>query len=79
MLSDSRHSNSEVYTPTLALNISQGKIPTTTKGKPQKEKQWCDHCNRPYHTRETCWKIHGRPGNWKPRNQGKGGQSHGGG
>jgi len=24
-------------------------------------KPWCDHCKRYYHTRETCWKIHGRP------------------
>ncbi|KAG6508555.1 hypothetical protein ZIOFF_033929 [Zingiber officinale] len=20
---------------------------------------WCDHCNRPHHTKETCWKLHG--------------------
>ena len=26
---------------------------------------WCDHCNRPCHTRETCWKIHGKLANWK--------------
>ena len=26
-----------------------------------REKQWCDHCKRPYHTKETCWKIHGKP------------------
>ncbi|RVW78709.1 hypothetical protein CK203_048473 [Vitis vinifera] len=26
---------------------------------------WCDFCNKPYHTRETCWKIHGKPTNWK--------------
>ena len=25
----------------------------------------CDHCNRVGHTRETCWKIHGKPSNWK--------------
>ncbi|CAI8612370.1 unnamed protein product [Vicia faba] len=22
---------------------------------------WCDHCNRSRHTRETCWKLHGKP------------------
>ncbi|KAL1372002.1 hypothetical protein AAHE18_01G172200 [Arachis hypogaea] len=21
---------------------------------------WCDHCYKPHHTRETCWKIHGK-------------------
>ena len=77
MLSDSRHSNSEIYTPTSALNVSRGRISTTAKGESQKEKQWCDHYNRPYHTRETCWKIHRKPANWKPRNQRKGGQSVG--
>ncbi|KAI5384106.1 hypothetical protein KIW84_071211 [Lathyrus oleraceus] len=25
----------------------------------------CDHCNKPHHTRETCWKIHGRPSHLK--------------
>ena len=31
------------------------------KGRP-----WCDHCRKPGHTRETCWKIHGKPADWKP-------------
>ncbi|XP_072071933.1 uncharacterized protein [Arachis hypogaea] len=26
---------------------------------------WCDHCNKPRHTRETCWKIHGKPAHLK--------------
>ena len=26
---------------------------------------WCDHCNRVGHTRETYWKIYGKPSNWK--------------
>ncbi|RVW50981.1 hypothetical protein CK203_071298 [Vitis vinifera] len=28
---------------------------------------WCDHCRKPGHSRETCWKIHGKPVDWKPR------------
>ena len=28
---------------------------------------WCDHCNRPYHIRETWWKLHGRLANWKEK------------
>lgn len=32
-------------------------------------KQWCDHYNRQYRTRETCWKLHGKPANWKPQSQ----------
>lgn len=23
--------------------------------------RWCEHCNRPGHTREKCWKLHGTP------------------
>lgn len=26
---------------------------------------WCDYCNKPRHTRETCWKIHRKPVKWK--------------
>ncbi|XP_052184481.1 uncharacterized protein LOC127796395 [Diospyros lotus] len=40
-----------------------------------REKQWCDYCKRPYHTRETCWKIHGKPANWKPKNKREGTRS----
>ncbi|XP_074354956.1 uncharacterized protein LOC141693695 [Apium graveolens] len=29
----------------------------------RRKKPWCDHCKRPWHTRETCWKIHGKPNN----------------
>ena len=32
---------------------------------------WCDHCNRPLHTREICWKIHGKPANWKGSHEGR--------
>ena len=41
----------------------------TTNNRP-----WCDHCNRPGHTCETCWRIHGRP----PFPRGHGGGRHGG-
>ena len=34
-----------------------------------KNRTWCDHCQRPYHTKDTCWKLHGKPADWKPRNQ----------
>ncbi|KAL6315942.1 hypothetical protein AAG906_013776 [Vitis piasezkii] len=30
---------------------------------------WCDHCKKSGHSRETCWKIHGKPVDWKPRQQ----------
>ena len=35
---------------------------TAYQRKPdEKPSAWCDYCNKPRHTRETCWKIHGKP------------------
>ncbi|KAG6757059.1 hypothetical protein POTOM_037360 [Populus tomentosa] len=27
----------------------------------RRKKSWCDHYKKPWHTKETCWKIHGKP------------------
>ena len=27
---------------------------------------WCEHGWKPGHYKETCWKLHGKPANWKP-------------
>ncbi|XP_074340259.1 uncharacterized protein LOC141677988 [Apium graveolens] len=32
-----------------------------------RERPWCTHCNKVGHTKETCWVIHGKPSDWKPR------------
>ncbi|XP_071909660.1 uncharacterized protein [Coffea arabica] len=39
----------------------------------EKSQVWCDYCNKPRHTRDTCWKLHGKPPNWKN----KGGEKSG--
>ncbi|KAG6507002.1 hypothetical protein ZIOFF_032337 [Zingiber officinale] len=26
-----------------------------------KQRPWCDYCRKPWHTRESCWKLHGKP------------------
>ncbi|KAG2717751.1 hypothetical protein I3760_03G190600 [Carya illinoinensis] len=31
----------------------------------QKSQVWCDYCDKPRHTQETSWKLHGKPANWK--------------
>lgn len=43
----------------------------STKEIGEKSRVWCDHCNKPRHTRETCWKLHGKPGNWKGSHEGR--------
>ncbi|KAF7814569.1 Retrovirus-related Pol polyprotein from transposon RE1 [Senna tora] len=30
------------------------------KGRP-----WCDHCHRTGHIKDKCWKLHGKPSDWK--------------
>ncbi|KAF7812092.1 Retrovirus-related Pol polyprotein from transposon RE1 [Senna tora] len=31
--------------------------------------KYCDHCHKKGHTKDTCWEIHGKPPNWKPRSR----------
>ena len=58
--------NPESSAFTSEANISKRHAPLKTEEKPR---VWCDHCNRPRHTRETCWYLHGKPADWKPRNK----------
>ncbi|XP_075515435.1 uncharacterized protein LOC142550082 [Primulina tabacum] len=39
--------------------VSRGNDPGYNLDK--KKKPWCDHCKKAWHTRETCWKLHGKP------------------
>ena len=32
----------------------------------KKGSRWCDHCQRPNHTKATCWKLHRKPADWVP-------------
>ncbi|KAH9763107.1 protein kinase domain-containing protein [Citrus sinensis] len=36
------------------------------------KKPWCDFCKRAWHTRETCWKLHGKPPHVKKKQGGDG-------
>ncbi|XP_061350224.1 uncharacterized protein LOC133295408 [Gastrolobium bilobum] len=39
-----------------------------TNGKSRRNgRPWCDNCNKPDHTKEVCWKLHGKPANWKSK------------
>jgi len=44
-------------------------LAVTRKEENLRAKQWCEHCNKPYHTKSNCWKLHGKPPNWQPRNK----------
>ena len=37
----------------------------------ERPRVWCDFCNKPCHTRENCWKIHGKPANLKGNKPGR--------
>ena len=37
----------------------------------EKPRVWCDHCHKHLHTCETCWKLRGKPTNWKSSKQGE--------
>lgn len=34
-----------------------------------RKKPWCENCRKPWHIKETCWKLHGKPANWKPKSK----------
>lgn len=43
-------------------------VPNTGPGaNPQKKRSWCDHCKKPGHSKDVCWEIHGKPVDWKPK------------
>ncbi|KAI5443064.1 hypothetical protein KIW84_011915 [Lathyrus oleraceus] len=37
------------------------------EGRRSDKAPWCDHCKHEWHTRETCWKLKGKPPNWKKK------------
>ncbi|KAJ1420634.1 hypothetical protein SESBI_14208 [Sesbania bispinosa] len=49
---------------TNALVVEAAAFKSSTNQK-NSSNLWCDHCNKPRHTREICWKIHGRPAHIK--------------
>ena len=42
---------------------------SSPNNKPRKGRPWCDHCKKLGHIKETCWKIHGKPADWKPSSE----------
>lgn len=46
----------------LEMNASPSSGPKQLRGHP-----WCEHCRKPEHKEDTCWDLHGKPNDWKPR------------
>ncbi|XP_073025759.1 uncharacterized protein [Primulina eburnea] len=38
-------------------------------GQFKQSRLWCPKCRKSTHTLDTCWKIHGKPADWKPARQ----------
>ncbi|KAL6343242.1 hypothetical protein AAG906_022158 [Vitis piasezkii] len=37
----------------------------------QSKRAYCEHCKKMGHTKDTCWTLHGKPTDWKPRQPNK--------
>ncbi|XP_052182681.1 uncharacterized protein LOC127795193 [Diospyros lotus] len=50
--------------------IAQGN--SFNRDKQQKNRPVCEHCKKVGHTKDICWKLHGKPANWKPAREKEG-------
>ena len=55
-----------VQSPEPSALATRSKDLKNTRGRP-----FCDHCKKQGHTKTTCWDLHGKPADWKPK-QGRG-------
>lgn len=54
----------------LLLLVAQNFNPTVSSDNKQKiEKPWCEHCRRARQIKDTGWKLHGKPLDWKSRHR----------
>ena len=67
-LAISKPSGNEEVLATNAANSGRNERKKTS----EKDSLWCSYCKKNRHTRETCWKLHGKPLNFFKGNGGKG-------
>ncbi|PON37249.1 hypothetical protein TorRG33x02_347810, partial [Trema orientale] len=59
--------------PTAAAETDQSALTTRRSNNgddshgTRRDRPWCSHCSKLGHTKETCWRLHGKPADWKPR------------
>ena len=46
-----------------ALAARNTNLPLDSHRPKKGGRPWCDHCRRPGHTKDNCWKLHGKPRN----------------
>ena len=51
----------------LMLLLDVGLIGTSGPSPRQSKRTYCEHCKKLGHTKDTCWALHGKPADWKPR------------
>ena len=61
---------SATSTDLVAANVSAQRPNSNQRKFEKKPRVWCDYCNKPRHTQETCWKLHGKPTNWNSSKSG---------
>ncbi|RVW33095.1 Retrovirus-related Pol polyprotein from transposon RE2 [Vitis vinifera] len=54
--------------PTLDASALTTRSFNSSGGDRQKrDRPWCDYCKKLGHYKEVCWKLHGKPADWKPK------------
>lgn len=53
-------------TQAITPQLENSALAARTDTRQRKERPYCEHCRKLGHTKETCWKIHGKPADWKP-------------
>ena len=48
---------------TATATYNQRPATQISKNPDEKPMVWYDYCNKPWHTREKCWKLNGKPKN----------------
>ena len=61
-----KENNYALATSTTNATSQTSNIPKWTN---EKNQIWCDFCNKPWHTCETYWQIHGKRTDWKSKGQ----------
>ncbi|RVX20446.1 Retrovirus-related Pol polyprotein from transposon RE1 [Vitis vinifera] len=65
---ESDDGSKEQPAPTLDASALAARSFNSSGGDRQKrDRPWCDYCKKPGHYKETCWKLHGKPADWKPK------------